>query len=262
MADLGINFLRRKHTIHWYQSLFTVITVSMPFRYFWATLYSTHHPHKKKSPLRHTYVFLGLPEDLSFSCLGPRSITPSAWEPEGCSKMFHWVPYTLLCSDSALLVLKGTSLNNVNALLTLSQQHHHFPYVLNYPPCTCQTHLNLSSVSFSLNRFQLFCPSYILISDPDNPRLVAVIELISNLNISSNEWGKCLYLRLLLSYFQSGVSVSLRAWMPLETAADIHRDFAQSVGCPVESQAMVDCMRGIDAEDLQRQQGRVWRQPL
>ena len=39
MADLGIIFLRRKHTIHWYQSLFTVITGSMPFRYFWATLY-------------------------------------------------------------------------------------------------------------------------------------------------------------------------------------------------------------------------------
>ena len=40
MADLGIIFLRRKHTIHWYQSLFTFITGSMPFRYFWATLYS------------------------------------------------------------------------------------------------------------------------------------------------------------------------------------------------------------------------------
>ena len=40
MADLGIIFLRRKHTIHWYQSLFTIITGSMPFRYFWATLYS------------------------------------------------------------------------------------------------------------------------------------------------------------------------------------------------------------------------------
>ena len=39
MADLGIIFLRRKHTIYWYQSLFTVITGSMPFRYFWATLY-------------------------------------------------------------------------------------------------------------------------------------------------------------------------------------------------------------------------------
>ena len=39
MADLGIIFLRRKHTIHWYQSRFTVITGSMPFRYFWATLY-------------------------------------------------------------------------------------------------------------------------------------------------------------------------------------------------------------------------------
>ena len=40
MADLGIVFLRRKHTIHWYQSLFTIITGSMPFRYFWATLYN------------------------------------------------------------------------------------------------------------------------------------------------------------------------------------------------------------------------------
>ena len=39
MADLGIIFLRIKHTIHWYQSLFTIITESMPFRYFWATLY-------------------------------------------------------------------------------------------------------------------------------------------------------------------------------------------------------------------------------
>ena len=25
MAELGIIFLRRKHTIHWYQSLFTII---------------------------------------------------------------------------------------------------------------------------------------------------------------------------------------------------------------------------------------------
>ena len=40
MADLGLIFLRRKPTIHWYQSLFTVITESMPFRYFWATLYT------------------------------------------------------------------------------------------------------------------------------------------------------------------------------------------------------------------------------
>ena len=40
MADLGIIFLRRKHTIHWYQSLFTITTGSMPFRYFWATLYT------------------------------------------------------------------------------------------------------------------------------------------------------------------------------------------------------------------------------
>ena len=39
MADLGIIFLRRKHTIHWYQSLFTILTGSMPFRYLWATLY-------------------------------------------------------------------------------------------------------------------------------------------------------------------------------------------------------------------------------
>ena len=39
MADLGIIFLRIKHTIHWYQSLFTIITESMPFRYFWATLF-------------------------------------------------------------------------------------------------------------------------------------------------------------------------------------------------------------------------------
>ena len=41
MVDLGIIFLRRKHTIHWYQSLFIVITGSMPFRYFWATLYDS-----------------------------------------------------------------------------------------------------------------------------------------------------------------------------------------------------------------------------
>ena len=42
MADLGIIFLRRKHTIHWYQSLFTIITGSMPLRYFWATLYRAY----------------------------------------------------------------------------------------------------------------------------------------------------------------------------------------------------------------------------
>ena len=38
MADLGIIFFRRKHTIHWYKSL-TILTGSMPFRYLWATLY-------------------------------------------------------------------------------------------------------------------------------------------------------------------------------------------------------------------------------
>ena len=34
MADLGIIFLRRKHTIHWYESLFTIITGSMRFVIF------------------------------------------------------------------------------------------------------------------------------------------------------------------------------------------------------------------------------------
>ena len=51
MADLGIIFLRRKHTIHWYQSLFTIITGSMPFRYFWATLYRAIYTGLEK--LRH-----------------------------------------------------------------------------------------------------------------------------------------------------------------------------------------------------------------
>ena len=40
MADLGIIFLRRRYPIHWYQSSCIFITGSMPFRYFWATLYS------------------------------------------------------------------------------------------------------------------------------------------------------------------------------------------------------------------------------
>ena len=40
MADLGIIFLRRRYPIHWYQSSYIFITGSMPFRYFWATLYS------------------------------------------------------------------------------------------------------------------------------------------------------------------------------------------------------------------------------
>ena len=39
MADLGIIFLRRRYPIHWYQSSYIFITGSMPFRYFWATLY-------------------------------------------------------------------------------------------------------------------------------------------------------------------------------------------------------------------------------
>ena len=40
MADLGIIFLKRRYPIHWYQSFYIFITGSMPFRYFWATLYS------------------------------------------------------------------------------------------------------------------------------------------------------------------------------------------------------------------------------
>ena len=40
MADLGIIFLGRRYPIHWYQSSYIFITGSMPFRYFWATLYS------------------------------------------------------------------------------------------------------------------------------------------------------------------------------------------------------------------------------
>ena len=51
MADLGIIFLRRKHTIRWYQSLFTIITGSMLFRYFWATLYIYKSTSKKGSLL-------------------------------------------------------------------------------------------------------------------------------------------------------------------------------------------------------------------
>ena len=39
MADLGIIFLGRRYPIHWYQSLFTCITGSMPF-HFLATLYT------------------------------------------------------------------------------------------------------------------------------------------------------------------------------------------------------------------------------
>ena len=39
MADLGVIFLRRRYPIHWYQSSYIFITGSMPFRYFWATLY-------------------------------------------------------------------------------------------------------------------------------------------------------------------------------------------------------------------------------
>ena len=40
MADLGIIFLRRRYPIHWYQSSYIFITGNMPFRYFWATLYT------------------------------------------------------------------------------------------------------------------------------------------------------------------------------------------------------------------------------
>ena len=42
MADLGIIFLRRRYPIHWYQSSYIFITGSMPFRYFWATLYKVN----------------------------------------------------------------------------------------------------------------------------------------------------------------------------------------------------------------------------
>ena len=63
MADLGIIFLRRKHTIHWYQSLFTIITGSMLFRYFWATLNrqneQKHNIQKKKNP-PDLFVLFGL----------------------------------------------------------------------------------------------------------------------------------------------------------------------------------------------------------
>ena len=43
MADLGIIFLRRRYPIHWYQSSYIFITGSMPFRYFWATLYRQYN---------------------------------------------------------------------------------------------------------------------------------------------------------------------------------------------------------------------------
>ena len=49
MADLGIIFLRRRYPIHWYQSSYIFITGSMPFRYFWATLYSV--------PIRYWLVY-------------------------------------------------------------------------------------------------------------------------------------------------------------------------------------------------------------
>ena len=42
MADLGIIFLRRRYPVHWYQSSYIFITGSMPFRYFWATLYRNY----------------------------------------------------------------------------------------------------------------------------------------------------------------------------------------------------------------------------
>ena len=41
IADLGIIFLRRRYLTHWYQLLYRIphIVGSMPFRFFWATLY-------------------------------------------------------------------------------------------------------------------------------------------------------------------------------------------------------------------------------
>ena len=65
MADLGIIFLRRKHTIHLYKSLFTVITRSMPVRYFWATLYGTRKLHLLKY---HAYFAHKRLQSLSEAC--------------------------------------------------------------------------------------------------------------------------------------------------------------------------------------------------
>ena len=75
IADLGIIFLRRKHTVHWYQSLFTVITGSMPFRYFWVTLYMKRRRdiqpvyEKKKRYTTSFHCFLQSEEDWKFVAL-------------------------------------------------------------------------------------------------------------------------------------------------------------------------------------------------
>ena len=66
MADLGIIFLRRKHTIHWYQSLFTIITGSMPFRYFWATLYMSNFYFNQLTCVHTLNLFLILSLKFSF----------------------------------------------------------------------------------------------------------------------------------------------------------------------------------------------------
>ena len=93
MADLGIIFLRRKHTIHWYQSLFTIITGSMPFRYFWATLYWGIVHGGPFINLRSSPILLSLPVDR-------RSIFAS-----NCVKSFSFVCVSLF--EFKLMVNRG-----------------------------------------------------------------------------------------------------------------------------------------------------------
>ena len=62
---------------------------------------------------------------MSIMCLWTRLYGIISWEPEGCSTMFNWEPegryhHKTLYSNSALLVLNGTSLNITNALLALN----------------------------------------------------------------------------------------------------------------------------------------------
>ena len=57
---------------------------------------------------------------------------------------------------------------------------------------------------------------------------------------------------------QSGNTASEWSWMTLERAVENHREFAEFLGCPSNnSQAMVDCMRHIDQEEMRRRQSMV-----
>ena len=80
MADLGIIFLRRRYPNHWYQSSYIFITGSMPFRYFWATLYSSWARDSKSNFVYRQSFSSKFQSNSSPRCKGPITLDEAEWQ--------------------------------------------------------------------------------------------------------------------------------------------------------------------------------------